>query len=351
MRYHRIDPRFWTDPAVRGWSDDAKLLALYLLTCPHRTTEGLFRLPKAYIQADLEWSAERLAEPFAELLAERNGEPGFIAYDERAQVVLLRDALKDQPPQNDNQVTAALRSLDELPATHLTCEFKQLAERFCQRLAKRLPEGFGQGLREPIPDPPALTPALTPAPSSGAIAPAAPRAARSGRGPTSNGAVTGEATQQPAVVAVADTVTGQELSGSSPATAMVRPPAATAGNGNGHAPVTAQTLLADYLDWRRARGIPDPDQRIRGQLARQLAEALRGGHDPALVAASLAAWHASDTHPATLASFIDAAARGGQPRASPARPLTRVEAQRQQMHATHEALQRWAEEVDGHASR
>src|SRR6266516_3278016 len=71
MRYHRVDPRFWTDLAVLGWSDDAKLLALYLQTCPHRTTKGLFRLPKAYIQADLEWSAERLAERFCVRLAKR----------------------------------------------------------------------------------------------------------------------------------------------------------------------------------------------------------------------------------------------------------------------------------------
>ncbi len=110
--------------------------------------------------------------------------------------------------------------------------------------------------------------------------------------------------------------------------------------------MTAQTVLAAYIDWRRAHGVPDPDQRIKGQLARQLGEALRGGHDPALVAASLAAWHASDTHPSTLASFIDAAARGGQPRASPARPLTKAAAQQAQMQETHEALKRWAGEVD-----
>jgi len=158
VTYNRIDPKFWTDPDVAGWSDDAKLLALYLMTCPHRTTEGLFRLPKPYAQADLQWSAERLAEPFAELLADRSGQPGFIAYDERAQVVLIRNAMKYQAPQNDNQVTAALRGLEALPPTFLTCEFRRLAERFCERLAKRLPEGFGQ----PIPDPPAPTPAPTP---------------------------------------------------------------------------------------------------------------------------------------------------------------------------------------------
>ena len=46
FRYHKVSPRFWADEKVLRWNDDAKMLALYLLTCPHRTTEGLFRLPK-----------------------------------------------------------------------------------------------------------------------------------------------------------------------------------------------------------------------------------------------------------------------------------------------------------------
>src|SRR5215510_14861496 len=158
MRYNRIDQRFWTDRAVRGWTDDAKLLALYLLTSPHRATEGLFRLPKAYIQADLEWSAERLGQPFRQLLESR-----FLDYDDDAQVVLIRNALKYQPLQNDNQVTAALKALEELPPTRLAWDLRQLAEQFCQRLAKRLPEGFGE--------PPTPSPAPTPTPEDPYVEP------------------------------------------------------------------------------------------------------------------------------------------------------------------------------------
>lgn len=155
--YWRVSPRFWTDPAIRRCSDDAKLLALYLLTGPHRRLEGLFRLPKPYACADLGWTMERLAEPFRELLGERFGEPGFMAYDEQAEVVLIRKALKYQGPDNDNQVKAALRQLEDLPDTPLASEFRSLAERYCERLAKRLPEGFG----EPIGNPPSPSPSPT----------------------------------------------------------------------------------------------------------------------------------------------------------------------------------------------
>jgi hypothetical protein len=152
--YYRVYTRFWSDPDMEHCSDDAKLLALYLLTGPHRRLEGLFRLPKAYICGDLGWTAERLAKPFQELLAERSGKPGFIAYDEQAQVVLLRNALKYQAPENTNQVTACLRQLEDLPDTPLTSEFRRLAEQYSERLAKRLPEGFGQ----PLPHPPSPSP-------------------------------------------------------------------------------------------------------------------------------------------------------------------------------------------------
>ena len=53
--YWRVTPAFWGDEKVAGWNDDTRLLALYLLTCEHRTLEGLFRLPKGYIMADDLW--------------------------------------------------------------------------------------------------------------------------------------------------------------------------------------------------------------------------------------------------------------------------------------------------------
>lgn len=136
VRYYRVSPKFWVDNT--HWSDDARLLALYLLTSPHRNTEGFYRLPKPYAMGDLGWPPERFEEPFKQLLAD-----GFIEYDDAAQVVLIVSAMKYQQCANDNVATAALKRLNELPETRLTSRFRQLAERFDERLAKRLPEQFG----------------------------------------------------------------------------------------------------------------------------------------------------------------------------------------------------------------
>jgi hypothetical protein len=118
----------------------------------HRTAEGLFRLPKSYICEDLDWTPERLAQPFAELLAK-----GFIEYDERARWLLIVTALKYQRPENPNQVTSALRRITECPATSpLTSSFKRLAQRYAQGLAEGLPQGFGEPFGKPQSQPQAL---------------------------------------------------------------------------------------------------------------------------------------------------------------------------------------------------
>lgn len=149
--YWRIAPAFWGDEKVATWNDDTRLLALYLLTCEHRTLEGLFRLPMGYIQADLGWSAERLAEPFAQLLRD-----GFIEYDATVRVCLVVNALSYQSPENPNQVAAGLKVLEELPDTRLFARLFEQAQRFSQRFAEGLAQRFPQRLGQP----PALALAL-----------------------------------------------------------------------------------------------------------------------------------------------------------------------------------------------
>jgi hypothetical protein len=287
--YYRVSPKFWTDPALRGCSDDARLLALYLLTGPHRRLEGLFRLPKPYICADLGWSAERLAEPFVELLA-----IGFLRYDETAQVALVVNALKYQAPENDNQVTAALKQLDELPDTPLTSDFQRLAGRYCERLAKRLPERFGK----PIPEPPA------PAPAPAGV----------------QGSPKGSPLKQPQA-----SPTGRaSRSTASPATVAVIP--------------TAQTFVAAYVDAYRGRAGHDPPSRVKGQVAKHLGEAFADDIPADTIKAGFVAWFDANQHPATIPSFIEVAGRGGRARASPTRP----QQQRQQLLETDQVLSQWA---------
>lgn len=151
-RYYKVGPAFWSD--TQTWSDDAKLLGLYVLTSPHRTTEGLFRMPKQYAMADLGWSAEQFAEPFAELLR-----VGFIEYDETASVCLIVNALKWQAPDNVNQAKSAVKALTDLPDTPLKTRFLSQAQRFSERLVEALPEGFGEGFTEGNGNPPTPTPA------------------------------------------------------------------------------------------------------------------------------------------------------------------------------------------------
>ena len=152
-KYFRVSPKFWSDPEVLAWSDDGRLLALYFLTCPHRTTEGLFRLPKEYAQSDLNWTRERFGKGLAELL-----ETGFLHYDEQTQIVLIPNALKYQAPENENQAKAAWARIEDLPSSPLTSMFKGLAERYALRLAELFPEGYGEGYGNPL----ALTQALAP---------------------------------------------------------------------------------------------------------------------------------------------------------------------------------------------
>ena len=139
FKYHKISSKFWTDEKVINWDNDARILAIYLLTCPHRNTEGIFRLPKQYIMADLQWSLEQLHKPFAKLLND-----GFIEYDERVNVMLLTRAIKYNPPQNPNQETSAIKGLKELPETLLLSRFITLAEQFAEGFAKRLIKVFGK---------------------------------------------------------------------------------------------------------------------------------------------------------------------------------------------------------------
>lgn len=145
VKYHRVNPTIWSQP----WTNDAKYLALYLLTCTHRTTEGLFRLPHLYVRADLDWTPERLDEAWGELLAD-----GFIEWSAEQSVVLIVGALRVQSPANPNGVIAAVRQLALVPKSLLDARFGQLAQRYCERLWEGLPERFTEQSDEPSGEPP-----------------------------------------------------------------------------------------------------------------------------------------------------------------------------------------------------
>lgn len=147
--YQRVYADVWDQP----WDQDVRYLAFYLMTCQHRVTEGLFRLPQPYVWADLQWTPQRFEEAFGDLLTD-----GFAEYDAKAQVILLPGALELQQPANPNNVKSAVKAVARLPKTPLFLRFYRLAEQFAEPLAKGLAERFPERLAEPIGNSPSPAP-------------------------------------------------------------------------------------------------------------------------------------------------------------------------------------------------
>ncbi|MBI5673475.1 MAG: hypothetical protein HZC50_09600 [Nitrospirae bacterium] len=128
-RYFRVACHFWSDEKVVTWPDSQKLLALYLLTTKHRTLEGYFVLPPQYIAADIGWPLRRVKD----MLVKLEGE-GFVRFDERTNLLLIRNALRYQQPDSKNVQKAVIARVRNLPESQeLLNEFLALARAHCLR--------------------------------------------------------------------------------------------------------------------------------------------------------------------------------------------------------------------------
>ncbi|WP_181399566.1 hypothetical protein [Klebsiella pneumoniae] len=108
--YGKVHTSFWISDGMRRVSDDARLLALYLLTGQHTNMIGCFRLPDGYVSEDLSWTPERVSKGFDELSAN-----GFATRDPSSKWVLIRNFLAWNSVENPNQGIAALRLFDQVP--------------------------------------------------------------------------------------------------------------------------------------------------------------------------------------------------------------------------------------------
>lgn len=78
LSYGKIEQKFWTDAKIRAYPEDARHLALYLITSPHRNLLGCYRLPLAYICDDMQWTPDRVTSALAALAS---GERPFCMRD------------------------------------------------------------------------------------------------------------------------------------------------------------------------------------------------------------------------------------------------------------------------------
>lgn len=140
--YYPVSPMFWRDEMVRAWlaagHDRTVILALYLLTCRHRNLEGLYLLPWGWVETDLGWQADCVAEQTSRLLDE-----DFIQYDSGPEVVFVRNALKYQQPKSAPQLKGAINALREVPANSLLPALTDVAKEHAPELFKAIRKAFG----------------------------------------------------------------------------------------------------------------------------------------------------------------------------------------------------------------
>lgn len=154
--HYRVSPKFWLKARHREWTDAQTTLALYLLTCEHRNLEGLYRLPKPYIAADLGWPVKKVEDASSVIFAS-----GFALYDPDAEMVLIPNALKHQSPSTENQIKGAIAQLERIPRTSLWDGFRIACESHCERLADAIETRWPRD-----PDDPSRTRARSRAPAS-----------------------------------------------------------------------------------------------------------------------------------------------------------------------------------------
>lgn len=108
--YGKVHTIFWASDTLGGLDDSARLLAAYLLSSPHTTMLGAFRLPDAYACEDLRWDVERLRNGLETL-----SEIGFIQYYRASKWVWIVNFLDFNKPENPNQWKSVTKLAGAIP--------------------------------------------------------------------------------------------------------------------------------------------------------------------------------------------------------------------------------------------
>ena len=126
MRYATIHTKVWQDSKFRGLDSMGKMMFMYLLTAPHSNMIGYYYIPKLYMAADTDMPMDEIDRALDALV-----DAGMVLYDSDSNMLLLRQFLKYNPLNNENQVKGALQLLGELPESPLVVEFYSGIEAHC----------------------------------------------------------------------------------------------------------------------------------------------------------------------------------------------------------------------------
>ena len=117
--YGTVHTQFWIHPVYSKLSITAKLIAVYLLTCPHTNMLGCFRLPEEYIAVDLLLDKANVHRAIEELI-----NVNFMSMDFHHGWMLIHSFLEWNPIENPNQAKHIIKLFEKTPSqltvyTHL----------------------------------------------------------------------------------------------------------------------------------------------------------------------------------------------------------------------------------------
>jgi hypothetical protein len=122
-----VDVRLWDDRKFLACGDQARLLWLFLLTCPSLPIPGVVIGGDAALAELLGWLPERFLELFREV-----SQSGLQVRRE-SRLLWLPNGLKYQPPMNPNMVIGWSKKWDDVPEGDLKCDIWEALRISCKR--------------------------------------------------------------------------------------------------------------------------------------------------------------------------------------------------------------------------
>jgi hypothetical protein len=159
-RFRKIEIRMWTDQKFRELSPmppSGQSLWFYLLSGPHTSIiPGLFRARRSGIAEELAWTPEAFDTAFKEIASQQMAEA-----DWQAGVVWIPNAIKCNPPQSPNVITAWRKEWPLIPECDLKTkaleamrstisELVQNNQAYCLRFNREFGEPSGKPSAKPM---------------------------------------------------------------------------------------------------------------------------------------------------------------------------------------------------------
>lgn len=154
--YGKVSTSIWNSRKFGKISDDARLLYLYLHTCPHVNSVGCFVLKDGYATADLGWSVDRYLEAMDSL-----SKAYLVGMDRAENLVRIVNFLRFDPFTNPKHAQGAIKIAVSLPDSReklnalndiADCRFSDESD-ILHREIDRLSKGYRNPEPEPEPEP------------------------------------------------------------------------------------------------------------------------------------------------------------------------------------------------------